>query len=463
MNDVEAVTAAVTALKDSLRGPLLEPGHSDFEQARQLYNAMIDKYPGMIAQCASVADVIHAVRIAHQSGLSVAVRGGGHNGAGFGSCDDGLVIDLGPMRGIRVDPEAQIIHAEGDCTQGDIDHAGHPFGLTVPAGIISTTGIGGLTLGGGHGYLSRRFGLTIDNLIEADVVLADGRFVTASEKRHPDLFWALKGGGGNFGVVTRFAYRAREVQSVVGGPMFWALEDAPKIMAWYRQFIQDAPLTVSAFLGIKKVPATEPFPKERWGQTVCALVWCHCGPEEEADRIMRPVREIAEPVLDWVGPMPFPALQGLFDPLHPPGLQWYWKGAFIRELSEAAIDVHMQFAEQLPSDLSLMHLYPINGAVHQVGSTDTAWPWRDVTWSMVIAGIDPNPSNADRIRQWARDYWQAIHPHSAGATYVNFMMEEGNDRIRATYGPNHSRLAAIKKKYDPDNFFRLNQNVQPAA
>jgi len=453
----------IKELKTRLRGELIQRGDPGFEQARQLYNAMIDKRPLLIARCANVADVISTVQFGRENDLLTAIRGGGHNGPGLGSCNDGLVIDLSLLKGVRVDPASRTVRAEGGCTQGDMDHATHAFGLAVPAGIVSSTGIGGLTLGGGHGYLSRRYGLTVDNLIEVDVVLADGSLVTASAAQHDDLFWALRGGGGNFGVVTSFVFKAHPVSTVFGGPLFWELKDAPTIMAWYRDFLSQAPVELSPFLHLGTVPAAEPFQKELRGKKNCALVTCYTGPLDKAEEAVRPMRlELPPPILDWMGPMPFPALQSLFDPLLPKGLQWYWKGDFVRELSAQAIDLHLEHAGQAPSDLSLMHLYPIDGAVHEVGPGETAWNCRDATWSMVIDGVDPDPAKAGALKTWAREYWEAVHPYNLGGAYINFMMEEGDDRIRATYGDNYDRLAAIKKKYDPTNFFRVNQNIKPA-
>jgi FAD/FMN-containing dehydrogenase len=325
---------------------------------------------------------------------------------------------------------------------------------------VSTTGIAGLTLGGGHGYLSRKHGLTIDNLIEADVVLADGRFVTASETQHPDLFWALRGGGGNFGVVTSFRYRTHPVDTVYGGPIFYDLDHAGEVLRWYRDFLPTAPEALSPFLGLKTVPSTAPFPAELWGRKVCALVTCYSGDADEAEAAMAPIRtELPPPLLDGMGAMPYPALQRMFDPLLPPGFQWYWKGDFVRELPDAAIDVHLEHIRRAPTELSLMHLYPIDGAVQRVGPDETAFRHRDATWSMVIAGIDPDPSSAGAISAWARRYWEAVHPHTMGGAYVNFMMEEGEDRIRATYGANYQRLVEVKRAYDPTNLFRVNQNI----
>ena len=449
-------------LSEKIRGSLITPASSEYEGARKVYNEMIDRRPVAIVRCADVADVRAAVNFARQDGLTVAIRGGGHSAAGLGVCEGGLVIDLSPMKGIRVDPVNRTVRVEPGCTQGDVDHASHPFGLAVPAGIVATTGIAGLALGGGTGYLTRKYGLTIDSLIEADVVLADGSFVTVNGSQNQDLFWALRGGGGNFGVVTSFVFRAHPVSTVYAGPIFWKIEDAREVMQWYRKFLPQAPLELSPFLGLKRVPSTNPFPEELWGKQICALISCYCGPMEQAEEVIKPIRqELPPPVLDWMGPMPFPALQGLFDPLLPKGMQWYWKGNFVKELSDQAIDTHLEWAAKAPSELSLAHLYPIDGAVHRVGQNETAWGFRDATWSMVIAGIDADPAKAAEITAWAKGYWEAMRPYTLGGSYVNFLMDEGVERIKATYRENYDRLTEIKKKYDPDNFFRINQNIKP--
>jgi len=458
-------TQDLAALKGRFRGDLITPSDPGYEDARRLYNGMIDKRPGLIARCADAADVIAAVNFGRERSLLVAVRGGGHNGPGLGSCDGGLVIDLSGLKGVRVDPQHNTVRAEAGCTQGDVDHAASAFGLAVPAGIVSTTGIAGLTLGGGHGYLTRAHGLTIDNLIEADVVLADGRLVTANERQHADLFWALRGGGGNFGIVTSFLYRAHPVSNVYAGPIFWDIKHAKQIMQFYRTFLPQAPERLYPFLGLKTVPSTTPFPQQIWGKRICAMISCYNGPKADGEQAMRPVREaLPKPMLDGMAEMPFPALQSLFDPLLPKGLQWYWKGDFVRDLSDAAIDVHIEYAMKAPSELSLMHLYPIDGAVHRVQTGDTAWSCRKATWSMVICGIDSDPAKAEALKSWGRTYWTAVHPHNLGGAYVNFMMDdEGAGRIEATYGENYKRLAEVKKKYDPTNLFRVNHNIRPAA
>lgn len=448
----------------ALRGNLICLGDDGYEAARPVYNAMIDRYPAYIVRCTDVADVISAVNFARQNQLTVAVRGGGHNGGGLGTCDDGLVIDLKDIHGIRVDPLEKTVRVEGGCTWGDVDHATHPFGLATPSGIVSSTGVGGLTLGGGLGHLSRKYGLTIDNLLEVDVVLADGSFVTANATKNPDLFWAVRGGGGNFGVVTTFLFRLNPVDTVYAGPMFWELDKAAEVMRFYRDFITHAPEDLNGFFAFLSVPPGPPFPEKLYLKKVCGIVWCYTGPLEKADVVFKPIRQFGPPILDFVGPIPYPALQGMFTPLYPPGQQWYWRADFVNELSDEAIALHIKHGSQMPTWQSTMHLYPINGAVHRVGKKDTAFSYRESTWGSVIAGIDPDPANKDKISQWAKDYWTALHPYSAGGAYVNMMMDdEGQDRVQASYRENYARLADVKKKYDPSNFFHINQNIHPKS
>jgi FAD/FMN-containing dehydrogenase len=454
---------AISQLRAQLRGGLIEPGDPAYEEARKVHNGMINRRPRLIARCADVADVMAAVRFGKDNGLLVSVRGGGHNAAGLGVCDGGLVIDLSPMRYTHVDPQNATVRVGGGCTWADVDHATHAFGLAVPSGIISSTGVGGLTLGGGLGHLSRGCGLTIDNLLAADLVLADGRTVTASAQQNPDLFWAIRGGGGNFGVVTSFLFRAHKVHTSYAGPMLWELDQAPQVMRWYRGFIVTAPEQLTGFFAFLVVPPGPPFPEHLHMRKMCGIVWCYSGPLEKGEEIFKPIRAFLPPALDFVGPIPHPVLQGMFDPLYPPGLQWYWKADFVNELSDDAIDLHMKHGAALPTMLSTMHLYPINGAVHRVGKNDTAWSYRDSTWAQVIVGVDPDPVNKDKITDWARAYFNDLHPYSAGGAYVNFMMEEGDERIQATYRDNYDRLARIKAKYDPTNFFRVNQNIKPSA
>lgn len=456
--------ATVEQFKTGLHGELIEPDHPDYEEARKLYNGMIDKYPRMIARCADTADVINCVNFARENEVLLAVRGGGHNGGGLGVADDGLVIDLSGMRGVRVDPEERTVRVEGGCTWGDVDHATHAFGLATPTGIISTTGVGGLTLGGGHGYLSRKYGLTIDNLLEADVVLANGTLVKASEEHNEDLFWAIRGGGGNFGVITSFLFRGNPVHTVYAGPMFWELDQAEEILRWYREFMPEAPEEMYGFFAFLVVPPAPPFPEHLHGKNMCGIVWCYSGPLDEAEEAFRPVRqEVGPPAFEYVGPMPLPVLDSLFDALYPPGLQQYWRGDFVTEISDEAIAIHLRYGSEVPTMHSTMHLYPIDGAVHRVGKHETAFSYREATWSAVFFGVDPDPANNERITSWTKEYWDALHPHSGGGAYVNFMMDEGQERVKATYRDNFERLVEIKNEYDPANLFRVNQNIRPTA
>ena len=450
-------------LRGKLRGELILPADANYNEARKLYNGMIDKHPGMIVRPVDVADVMACVNYARDRKILLAIRGGGHNGPGLGSCDGGLCIDLSRMRGVRVNPRAQTAEVAAGCVWGDVDHATHPFAQAVPSGFISSTGVAGLTLGGGIGYLSRSCGLTIDNLLSVDMVLADGSFVTADENQHSDLFWAVRGGGGNFGVVTSFTFRTHPVHTVTAGPMFWPVEDAPEIMRRFEEFITDAPEEVNGFFAFLVVPPVPMFPPELHMRTVCAVVWCVRADPARTDELLKPADQWPTPLLRGLGPMPFPVLQSLFDGLYPPGLQWYWKADFVDHLSDAAIAAHMQHGPNLPSMFSTMHLYPINGAVHRKGKQDTAFHYRESKFSEVIVGVDPDPANRDKISGWAREYWDAVHPHSAPGGYVNFMMEEGAARVEASYGENYSRLTQVKARYDSANLFRVNQNIEPAS
>jgi FAD/FMN-containing dehydrogenase len=457
--------ADVVELTSQLRGPVLGPGHPEYDAVRALYNGMIDKRPAVIARCRDVPDVISAVNFGRRGGLAVAIRGGGHNGAGLGSCDGGLVIDLSLMRGVDVDPATAIVDVQAGCTQGDVDRATHAFGLAVPLGIMSTTGVAGLTLGGGTGFLSRQYGLTIDSLQSADLVLSDGSLVTANAALNADLFWALRGGGGNFGVVTSLSFRAWPVRDVYAGPLFWNLDQLGQLMRWYRDFIPRAPRELNLVFAIKTVGRTAPYPIELQGVPVCGLVVCFNGSRTQGEEALRELRRsLPTPLLDLVRMMPFPDAQMMSDAALPKGLQWYWKGDFVDKLSDAAIEVHVEYSQRIPSALSLMHLYPIDGAVHDTTASDTAWVHRDSQWSMVIAGIDPDPARAAAITAWTKDYWTALHPLNPGGGYVNFMMaDEGAERVAASYGANYARLQRVKRRYDPLNVFHVNQNITPAT
>jgi FAD binding domain/Berberine and berberine like len=452
-------TIETNELRGRMSGPVVTPDDATYDEVRAIYNGMIDRRPAAIARCRSVADVQAALDAGRCSGLPIAVRGGGHNGPGFGTVDGGLVIDLSPMNTVAVDPAARTARVRGGATWGAVDAAAHGHGLATPSGIISTTGVGGLTLGGGHGYLSRKYGLTIDNLLQAEVVLADGRVVTASETEHPDLFWALRGGGGNFGVVTSFVFRLHPVTDVVAGPTVWPVAATTDVLSWYRDFLPAQHEDLYGFFAIMTIPPGDPFPPELHLQPSCGIVWCYTGDPADADAAFAPVRDMS-PQWEGIGSVPYPGLQSAFDALYPKGLQWYWRGDFVRTVPDEAVAAHARFARQLPSMHSTMHLYPIDGAVRRVGPGDTAWSYRDVTWSQVIVGVDPDPANAAGITQWTVDYWEATHPYSAGGAYVNFMMDEGQDRVRATYQGNYDRLAEVKATYDPENVFRINQNIR---
>lgn len=451
--------SAVEEFKTELRGELVLPQDASYDEERKVYNGMIDKRPGIIAKCVDVADVITAVNFGRENNLLVAVRGGGHNGGGLGICDDGLVIDLSGIKFVRVDTSDNTVRVGGGNLSGEIDHATYPFGLAVPTGMISTTGIGGLTLGGGVGYLARKYGLTIDNLLEADMVLADGSFVTVNANQHADLFWAIRGGGGNFGIVTAFKFQAHPVKTVFGGPTFWPIEKTEEVMAWYHEFIQNAPEELNGFIATMVVPGP-PFPEFLHNKKLCGIVWCYIGDLEKADEIFAPIRAM-NPIFEHVGPMPYPAIQSLFDGMMPHGLQWYWRADFFNELGPEVSAQHLKFGSNIPTPLSQMHLYPISGAASRVGNEDTPWAYRNAKYCGVIVGVDPDPANADKITHWCKAYWEALHPYSSGGAYTNFMMDEGQERVQASYRHNFDRLVRIKTKYDPGNFFRVNQNIRP--
>lgn len=451
-----------TGLGEQLRDELLTPEHPAYDEARKLYNAMIDKRPALIARCRDAADVIAAVNYAREIGLETAIRGGGHNGGGLGSVDDGLVIDMSAINDVRVDPGGRTVTVGGGALLGDVDHATHPFGLAVPAGIISTTGAAGLTLGGGTGHLTRGHGLTVDNLLSADLVLADGSFVLASEETNEDLFWAIRGGGGNFGVVTSLTYRLVPVKNVVGGPMFWPVERADEILGWYRGFIGEQPESLGGFFNFHSIPPAPPFPEELHLHKMCGVVWC-CTDLEQADALLAPARAL-DPAIDATGELPFPALNSLFDGLYPAGDQWYWRADFVAEIPDEAVELHAEWGSKMATWKSGMHLYPIDGAQQRLGKNDTAWSYRDANFAQVIIGVDPDPALKDEIREWCVGYWEAVHPYNFGGGPLNMMgLDEGQERVQATYRDNYERLTQIKAKYDPDNFFHVNQNIRPAS
>ena len=459
-------TAPFDELAATLRGEVITPTDPAYDQARAVYNGMIDQRPAVVVRCRDAADVVASVSFARTHDLDIAVRGGGHHAAGYGVRDDALVVDLSLLRSTTVDPEHHTVRVDAGCTWGDVDHATVAFGMATPSGFLASTGVAGLTLGGGIGYLARRFGLTVDNLLAADVVLADGTLVSASEESNPELFWALRGGGGNFGIVTSFTFRCHDIGdhgTIVGGPVFYDFADTAEVMRWYRDLLPSLPEEISGWLGLLTMPPVPPFPEELWGRKACAIVWCYTGPPERADEVLAPIRAFGSPLIDGIQAMPFTALQSAFDPLYPAGLQWYWRTDFFREISDAAIDVHLDYGARLPTGHSTMHLYPVDGAAARVSDSATAFPYREGGWAGVVVGVDPDPANADMISRWARDYSDALRPSAAGGGYVNMMMDEGEDRIRAAYRGNHDRLARAKQRYDPENVFHINQNILPAG
>jgi FAD/FMN-containing dehydrogenase len=457
-------TLSLDTLRVGVRGAVIAPDDDGFDAARSVYNAMIDRHPAVIVRARDAADVIAAIRFAREHELALAVRGGGHSVPGYGTIDHGLVLDLGELRSVRVDPAARRAWVGGGAVLGDFDHATHAFGLATPAGFNSTTGVGGLTLGGGIGaYLSRKLGLTCDNLVSADLVTADGRFVTASARENPDLFWALRGGGGNFGVVTTFELALHPVRNIVGGPMFFDIASAADVMRAWRDVIATAPRELSGFFGFHIAPPLPFIPEARHGKPHAAIVACWSGPPKEAEKAFAPLRKSGKLVAEHVGEIPYPALQSAFDALLPRGLQQYWKADFVGELTDAAIAEHVKHGPKVPFLSSTMHLYPINGAVHDVAPDATAFACRDAQFACVIAGLWPDPADNEANTKWVRDYYAAIHPHSGYAGgYTNFMAADDQQRVRDNYGASYDRLAKLKKTWDPDNVFRLNQNVKPA-
>jgi FAD/FMN-containing dehydrogenase len=460
MATVSAGELDTAVLAGQVRGELIEPDDPGYDEARKVYNAMIDKRPALIVRCKDAADVIAVVNFARQTGAPLAVRCGMHNPAGFSSVDDGIVLDLGTMKGIRVDPSERTATVQGGCTWGDVDHATHAFGLATVGGVLSTTGMG-LALGGGIGYLSRQYGLSVDNILSADLVLADGSFVTADEEENSDLFWAIRGGGGNFGVVTSLTFRLHPVATAFWGPMLWPLDRAAEVMRAYDGWIKNAPDHFNGVFAFLTVPPGPPFPEELHLQKMCGIIWFCTGTQEVADELLAPARELG-PVLDLVHEAPYPMIQSAFDALLAPGEQHYWRADFVDELSDEAIAAHVEYGSRPPTPQSQMHLYPIDGAVHRIGSGDTAFAFRDTRWAEVIFAVDPDPAAVDKMKSWVVGYWEATHPYSAGGAYVNFMMDEGQERVQASYRGNYQRLAETKKKYDPENLFRINQNIRPA-
>ncbi|TCN33487.1 FAD/FMN-containing dehydrogenase [Kribbella orskensis] len=448
-------------LKERTRGPVYTRDDAGYDETRKVNNAMIDKHPRVVVRCENAGDVMATISFAAENSYDLAVRGGSHSVPGFGTVDDGVVADLSGMRNVRVDPTTRTARAGGGATWGDFNAATHAFGLATTGGIISTTGVGGLTLGGGIGYLARGLGLSCDNLISADVVTADGRFLIASEKENEDLFWALRGGGGNFGVVTALEYRLAPVDTIYGGPMLFEMSDAAAVLAGFRDMIKDAPEQLGGFPAFQLAPPLPFIPENRHGDCFTLIVGCWAGDPERGEQEIARFREFAPVVAESVGQMPYPALNSAFDALVPPGLQHYWKANFVTELTDEAIQAHMQHAPGLPAVNSTVHIYPIDGACHRVPADATAFAYRDANFATVIAGMWPDPAQNEAGIEWVRNYYDAVAPHSEAGGYINFMAGDDQGRIVDNYKGNYERLVEVKRKYDPDNLFHLNQNIAP--
>ncbi len=451
---------SIDSLRAQVTGPVIAPADPGYDEARAVYNFMINRRPAGVVQCAGEADVVAAVRYAADTGTELAIRGGGHSVPGFGTADDALVADLSGLSSVTVDPDARTARAGGGVTWGGFNDATGAYGLATTGGIISTTGVGGLTLGGGIGYLARAYGLSCDNLLSAQVVTADGQTVTASETEHPDLFWALRGGGGNFGVVTEFTFQLHPVAEIYGGPMFFELADGADVLAYFNDFIKTAPREYGGFPAFQIAPPLPFVPEDRVGEPFIAVVSCWTGSADDGEKVLQGFKDVANPVAEHTGPMPYPGLNSAFDALVPRGLQHYWKAAFVGDLSPEAIQTHMEHGSRVPVVNSTVHLYPINGACHDVAADATAFGHREATYAVVIAGMWPDPADNAAHTQWVQEYDAAIAPHSLGGGYVNFASADDQSKVAANYGANYPRLQEVKRQYDPDNLFHLNQNIR---
>jgi len=466
MSAVAAGTAidggAVDDLRASFRGELVGPADAGYDEYRKVWNGSIDRRPGLIARCAGVADVRAAVRFARDRGLAAAVRGGGHSFPGLSVCDEGVLIDLGPMKGIRVDPDAGSARAQAGVLLGELDRETQDFGLAVPAGIVTHTGLAGLTLGGGIGWIMRKHGLTIDQLQCVDVVTADGEFVQASEHENADLFWGVRGGGGNFGIVTDFEFRLNPLGPyVVAGPVFWKMEDAPSVLRFYREWVADCPDELMTIVVQRRAPALPVVPPELVGKLVVGVVTCYAGPVEDGERVVRPLKQFGSPVLDLCQPKLYLAHQQMFDPSFRHGWWYYVRSCDIAALTDDVVDVIVEHGMRITSPITSVALWQMGGAVGRVPEQATAFNGRNAGFTFNINGNSATADDFDAERQWARDYWNALAPHHT-SVYVNFLMEEGEDRVRQAYGAEkYDRLKALKRRYDPTNFFRLNQNIKP--
>jgi FAD/FMN-containing dehydrogenase len=454
--------AALSALQEGFRGQLVLRSDSDYDERRKIWNGSIDRRPALIARCAGVADVIAAVRFARASGFEVALRSGGHSYPGLSMCDDGMVVDMSPMRGIRVDPEARTARAQTGVLLGELDREAQAFGLAVPAGIVTHTGLAGLTLGGGVGWLERKYGLTIDQLLSVDLITADGEFVQASETENADLFWGVRGGGGNFGIVTDFEFRLNPVgPRVLAGPIVWAMEDSPEVLRFYRDWITEVPDELTTIVTFRRMLPSPFVPSELHGRHVVIVGCCYVGPLEEGEDVLRPLRRFGSPLLDGCEPKPYVAHQASLDPAFPHGWWYYIRSCNLGELVDGVVDLMAEHGLRIASPVSVFSIFQLGGAVARVGDDDAAFTGREAGHTVNVIGITRTGNGFDAEREWARGLWGALEPNHQ-SVYVNFLMEEGEDRIRQAYGAEkYDRLKALKRKYDPDNFFSLNQNIPP--
>lgn len=446
--------ASVDTLRNEFAGRLLTPGDNGYETARRIWNATIDRHPGLIARCSGVADVAAAIRFASANDIAVAIRGGGHNVGGRALCDDGIVVDLSDMRAVVVNPVERMVDVQGGATLGDVDRETHVYGLAVPAGVVSKTGIAGLTLGGGVGWLVRRYGLACDNVVSFELVTADAKPTTASRTSNPELYWALRGGGGNFGVVTSFRFRAQPVDTVLGGLIVYPRADASRILRFYRDFVQGAPEALTAYAGLIHTPD---------GTAVTAVITCYSGNIAEGERVLEPLRKFGPPMMDAIQPMPFPAMQKLLDGAFPEGNRNYWKSAFLNDLDDRAIDIMVEHANRSGSPLSAVVIEYYGGAAARVPAAEAAFAQRNARYLVGMMAQWTDRSEDDRHTAWSRDLFDALKPFATGGYLLNYLGEESADTIRAAFGASYDKLVEVKNRFDPDNFFRQNQNIRPTT
>ncbi|HEX6393481.1 MAG TPA: FAD-binding oxidoreductase [Acidimicrobiales bacterium] len=455
---------ALAELEGDFRGELIRPGDASYDERRKIWNGSIDRRPALIARCAGVADVIAAVLFARRTELVVAVRSGGHSWPGLSVCDGGMVIDLSLMKGIRVDPEAHTVRAEAGVLLGELDRETQAFGLVVPAGVVTHTGLAGLTLGGGIGHTMRRYGLTIDSLLSVDLVAADGQFIKASETENPELFWGVRGGGGNFGIVTSFEFRAHPLgPTVMAGPVFWHMRDAYEVLRFYRDWITDTPDELTTIVNFRKAPTSPLIPEDLQGKPIVAVLCTYAGPIEDGQKVIEPLKRFRTVVHDLCQPKPFVAHQAMLDPGLPHGWWYYARSCDVAQLTDDVIDITVDHSLRIRSPRTTYPIFQLGGAIRAVGDDDTAFNGRGAGHTYNINGIAPGDKGEgfDEEREWARGLWEALAPYHS-SVYVNFLMDEGEDGIRRAYGPaKYQRLKEVKNTYDPDNFFRLNQNIPP--